>query len=106
MFNAFEFSLPTNSAIVPSDPDWIHEVKYDGYRLRVERDGDHVRLIAHGGYDWTRRYPWIVEAALKNRQKHFVIEGETEARTAGLRLEQEAGRDDGLPMISSVSFQL
>ena len=27
-------------------------------------------------YDWTDRYPWIVEAALKNRIKHFVIDGE------------------------------
>jgi bifunctional non-homologous end joining protein LigD len=35
-----------------------------------------VRLITRGGYDWTRRYPWIVEAALKNRQKRFVIDGE------------------------------
>jgi hypothetical protein len=26
--------------------------------------------------DWTGRYPWIVESALKNRQKHFVIDGE------------------------------
>lgn len=26
--------------------------------------------------DWTRRYPWIAEAALKNRQKHFVIDGD------------------------------
>jgi ATP dependent DNA ligase domain len=28
------------------------------------------------GYDWTRKYPWIVEAALKNRIKHFVVDGE------------------------------
>jgi bifunctional non-homologous end joining protein LigD len=35
-----------------------------------------VRLITKGGYDWSKRYPWIVEAALKNRQKHFVIDGE------------------------------
>ena len=35
-----------------------------------------MRLITRGGYDWTKRYPWIVEAALKNRQKHFVIDGE------------------------------
>ena len=48
----------------------------DGYRLRVERDGDRVRLITRGGYNWTDRYPWIVEAALKNRQKRFVIDGE------------------------------
>jgi bifunctional non-homologous end joining protein LigD len=61
---------------VPDRPDWLHEVKYDGYRLRVERDGVRVRLITRGGYDWTKRYPWIVEAALKNRQKRFVIDGE------------------------------
>ena len=51
-------------------------MKYDGYRLRVERDGDRVRLITRGGYNWTDRYPWIVEAALKNRQQRFVIDGE------------------------------
>ena len=61
---------------VPHTPDWIHEIKYDGYRLRLERDGDRVRLITRNGYDWTKRYPWIVEAALKNRIKQFVIDGE------------------------------
>jgi bifunctional non-homologous end joining protein LigD len=35
-----------------------------------------VRLITRGGYDWTKRYPWIVESALKNRYKQFVIDGE------------------------------
>jgi bifunctional non-homologous end joining protein LigD len=39
-----------------------------------------VRLITKGGYDWTKRYPLIVEAALKNRQKHFVIDGEAIVR--------------------------
>jgi bifunctional non-homologous end joining protein LigD len=50
-------------------------VKYDGYRLRLERDGDRVRLITRGGYNWTDRYP-IVEAARKIRQKQFVLDGE------------------------------
>jgi len=76
MLRAFDFCLPTRSNIVPDGPDWIHEVKYDGYRLRVERDGDRVRLITRGAYDWTKRFPWIVEAALKNRSKRFVIDGE------------------------------
>jgi ATP-dependent DNA ligase len=53
-------------------PEWFQEVNNDGYRLRLERDGERVRLITKGGYDWTKRYPWIVEAALKNRQTHFV----------------------------------
>jgi bifunctional non-homologous end joining protein LigD len=61
---------------VPAAPEWFHEVKYDGYRLRVERDGDRVRLITKGGHDWTKRFPWIAEAALKNRIKQFVIDGE------------------------------
>ena len=52
MFNAFEFCIPTASTKVPSWPEWLHEIKHDGFRLRVERDG---------GYDWTKRYPWIVE---------------------------------------------
>jgi bifunctional non-homologous end joining protein LigD len=72
----FEFCLPTTGKIVPAGADWFHEVKYDGYRLRIERDGTAVRLITKGGYDWTNRYPWIVEAALKNRRQHFVIDGE------------------------------
>jgi hypothetical protein len=76
MSKAFDFCIPTRGTKVPHTPDWIHEIKYDGYRLRVERDSDRVRLITRNGYDWTKRYPWIVEAALKNRMKHFVIDGE------------------------------
>jgi len=40
----FDFCIPTRGAKVPHTPDWLHEIKYDGYRLRVERDGDRVRL--------------------------------------------------------------
>ena len=42
----------------------------------VVRDGDRVRLFTKNGHDWTSRFPWIVESALKNRIKHFVIDGE------------------------------
>ena len=70
----FEFCIPTKSTTVPHGPEWLHEIKHDGFRIRVERD--RVRLITRGGYDWTSRFPWIGEAALKNRQKQFVIHGE------------------------------
>jgi bifunctional non-homologous end joining protein LigD len=76
MSKAFEFCIPTRGTKVPETPDWLHEIKYDGYRLRVERDGDRVRLITRNGYDWTKRYPWIVESALKNQMQQFVIDGE------------------------------
>jgi len=76
MLNGFDFCLPTRGIKVPGGPDWLHKIKYDGYRLRVERNGDRVRLITRGGYDWTKRFPWIVEAALKNRQRQFIVDGE------------------------------
>jgi bifunctional non-homologous end joining protein LigD len=75
-FRSFDFCIPTRGTTVPDTPDWLHEVKFDGYRLRVERNGDRVRLITRNGHDWTKRYPWVVEAALKNRIKQFVIDGE------------------------------
>jgi ATP-dependent DNA ligase len=57
-------------------PAWFHEIKYDGYRLIVQREGDRVRLFSRNGNDWSGRYPWIVEAALKNKHSQFVIDGE------------------------------
>ena len=71
-----EFALPVKADQVPAGPDWIHEVKYDGYRMMVIRERDRVRLLTRGGQDWTERYPWIVESALKNRESQFVIDGE------------------------------
>ena len=74
----YEFCIPTTGSKVPNGHEWFH----DGYRLRVERNGDRVRLITRGGYDWSKRYPWIADSALKNRHKHFVIDGEAVVRLA------------------------
>jgi ATP-dependent DNA ligase len=71
-----EFCVPKSVKVVPSGPDWFHEIKYDGYRARLERDGRDVRLLSKSGLDWTRRFPLIVERALKNRQSQFIIDGE------------------------------
>jgi ATP-dependent DNA ligase len=72
----FQPSLPTTGKTVPATSAWLHEVKYDGYRLIVAREGNRVRLFTRNGHDWSGRYPWIVEAALNNRHKQFVIDGE------------------------------
>jgi bifunctional non-homologous end joining protein LigD len=69
MPSTFDFCLPTKATTVPDTQDWLHEVKYDGCRLRLKRDGDRVRLITGNQLD---RSTWIVEAALKNRHKQFV----------------------------------
>jgi bifunctional non-homologous end joining protein LigD len=70
------FSLPTKADKVPTGSDWLHEIKYDGYRMMRIREGDRVRLISRGGHDWAKRLPLIVSAALKLPQKSFVIVGE------------------------------
>jgi bifunctional non-homologous end joining protein LigD len=57
-------------------PEWLHEIKHDGYRLIVQRQGKRVRLFTRNGYDWSHRFPLIVEAGLRNRQSSFVIDGE------------------------------
>lgn len=72
----FEYCKPLLAKAVPTGPDWIHEVKYDGYRGRVVRDGPDVKLLSKSGLDWSWRFPWIVETALKMRQKQFIIDGE------------------------------
>jgi bifunctional non-homologous end joining protein LigD len=72
----FEPCIPTRATRVPASKFWIHEVKHDGYRLIVQRDGKTVRLFSRNGHDLTRRYPWVAEAALQNRQQRFVIDGE------------------------------
>jgi hypothetical protein len=46
-------------------PDWVHEIKHDGYRLIVGRDRGTVRLFTRRGYDWTGRYPVIASTAAK-----------------------------------------
>jgi bifunctional non-homologous end joining protein LigD len=67
---------PTRAFKVPSHPDWIHEVKHDGYRLQVRREGQAVCLFTRRGYDWTERYPAIAAAAAKVRAQSFTLDGE------------------------------
>jgi ATP-dependent DNA ligase len=57
----------------PAGKDWLHEIKHDGYRMIVQRDG---KLFTKNGHDWTHRYPLIVESALRNRPSSLLIDGE------------------------------
>ena len=72
----FKPCIPTKAAKVPDRPEWLHEIKHDGYRLIVQRDGKRVRLFTRNGHDWSDRFPLITEAALRNRNSSFVLDGE------------------------------
>jgi bifunctional non-homologous end joining protein LigD len=43
----------------PSGPDWLHEIKHDGYRMMVRKDGAGVQLLTRRGFDWTDRFPTV-----------------------------------------------
>jgi ATP-dependent DNA ligase len=68
--------IPSPAPAPPSGSGWVHEIKHDGYRLIVRRDGASVRLFTRRGFDWTARYPLIADAAGKVRARTFTIDGE------------------------------
>jgi bifunctional non-homologous end joining protein LigD len=74
--SAFEPCIPTRGTTVPAGSHWIHEIKHDGYRLIVQKDRQRVRLFTRNGNDWSGRFPLIAEAALRNRNSSFVLDGE------------------------------
>jgi bifunctional non-homologous end joining protein LigD len=50
------FVIPAQPMLAPTPPtgaDWVHEIKHDGYRLIVYRDGSLVRLYSRNANDWT-----------------------------------------------------
>jgi bifunctional non-homologous end joining protein LigD len=60
----------------PVGTDWVHEIKHDGYRLIVRRDGPTVRLYSRNAYDWTVRLAAIAAEAKRIKAKSFTIDGE------------------------------
>jgi bifunctional non-homologous end joining protein LigD len=68
--------LPTLADKVPSGPQWVHEIKHDGFRFICRRDGDSVRIFSRRGHDWTGRVPRIAEALAKLRVKSVTLDGE------------------------------
>jgi hypothetical protein len=64
------------STISSASTDWVLEIKHDGYRLQVRRDGDKVRLFTRRGYDCSKRYPTSVRTAVALRCTSFTIDDE------------------------------
>jgi ATP-dependent DNA ligase len=74
--------LPSPRDRPPAGPDWIHEIKHNGFRLLARRGAERVRLFTHNGHDWTERFPLIVEAVLALRPASCLIDGESSAMRA------------------------
>lgn len=59
----------------PKGEGWICEVKLDGYRFQVVKDGDRVRLYSRSGAEYTDRLPRMVEAFAKLPARAAVLDG-------------------------------
>src|SRR5437764_5210032 len=68
--------LPSPAKVPPSGPDWIHEIKHDGFRILARRDSAGVRLITRNGNDFTHRFPFIAMAVGKLPVRSCLIDGE------------------------------
>jgi ATP-dependent DNA ligase len=61
----------------PSDgPEWLHEIKFDGYRMHARLDRGAVRLLTRTGLHWTQKYPAIASAVSAMPAKRAYLDGE------------------------------
>ncbi len=61
---------------MPTGRSWLHEAKYDGYRIIARKAGDDITLFSRSGLDWTVRFPAIAEALLSLPANIALIDGE------------------------------
>ena len=57
----------------PSGPQWLHEIKLDGFRMSARIERGNVQLLTRTGLDWSHKYPSVVEALVKVGAKTLAI---------------------------------
>ena len=72
----FEPQLATLASTAPEGDEWLHELKFDGYRIGCRVDGRNVSLISRNGNDWTDRFPEVRAAATELPAKRAFLDGE------------------------------
>jgi ATP-dependent DNA ligase len=71
-----EPQLSRLAAKAPTGPDWVHEVKFDGYRMAARIEKRHTQLLTRSGLDWTEKYAMIAAAFAQLKVKSAYIDGE------------------------------
>jgi bifunctional non-homologous end joining protein LigD len=69
-------SLATLHTNPPSGPEWLHEIKFDGYRIEARLDGGEVSLLTRNRQDWTHRFTPIAGAVAKLPADTALLDGE------------------------------
>lgn len=60
----------------PAGKNWIHEIKFDGYRALCKKNKDKIQLLTRSGLDWTAKYTFLQKECEKIHAKSFIIDGE------------------------------
>ena len=68
--------LPSPAKAPPAGPDWLPEIKHDGFRILALRDGTGVRLYTRNGHDFSKRFPLMVAAMAMLPVCSCLIDGE------------------------------
>lgn len=95
-------ALASLARLAPRGPQWLHEIKFDGYRLLARIDGGHVRLLTRTGLDWSDRFgPRLAAALAALPVRHALIDGELVVERpdgasdfSALQADLSAGRTD------------
>jgi bifunctional non-homologous end joining protein LigD len=67
---------------VPKGDRWLHEIKWDGYRLMVRVDRGKVTILTRRGHNWTARFPTIADAARQLPVSSAMFDGEAVVENA------------------------
>src|SRR5512143_578320 len=83
----------------PEGDEWLHEQKFDGYRILATLDHGEVELLSRRFKDWTDSFPSVAEAVAQLRAKRAVLDGEVavvmpDGRTSFQALQNAFGRRD------------
>ncbi len=68
--------LPTTVAKAPGGKDWVHEIKYDGYRIQARIDAGKTRLLTRSGLDWTEKFKRLARAFADLPVDRAILDGE------------------------------
>jgi DNA ligase D-like protein (predicted ligase) len=79
--------LPTLVAQAPEGDDWLHEIKYDGFRTQLILEWSEARAFTRRGFDWSERYQPILQASRELDCSSAIIDGE-------MIVQDEQGRSD------------
>jgi bifunctional non-homologous end joining protein LigD len=77
-----EPALATSIEKVPSGERWIHEIKFDGYRVQLHIHNDAIKVFTRRGNDWTRRFSKVAADAYLINAGSAIIDGEAVAPAA------------------------